>query len=196
MMRGRAAPAALPAQSFSPMATSDPATTIPSSEEVPTVLTRDEEGHRPAAGTSPWKLAWRRLRRNRVAILFLVILILVFAAALLAPVWAEEVAKTGPNDNHLSDTITVDGEQKNVVDFDGVPIGPQYFGADGRYFLGADGNGRDVMVRLLYGARNSLFIGLTAALITVILAVTLGLLAGYFRGGTDFVISRGLDILW
>jgi peptide/nickel transport system permease protein len=77
-----------------------------------------------------------------------------------------------------------------------VPIGPQGFAADGRYILGADGNGRDVMVRLLYGARNSLFIGLTASLITVTLAVLLGLLAGYFRGWVDAVISRGLDILW
>jgi len=178
------------------MATSDPATTIPSSEEIPTVLTRDEEGHRPAAGTSPWKLAGRRLWRNRVAIFFAVIFLIIIVSALLAPVWADSVAKTGPNDNHLSDTITVNGEQKNVVEFDGVPIGPQWFGADGRYFLGADSNGRDVMVRLLYGARNSLFIGLTASLITVLLAVTLGLVAGYFRGWVDFVITRGMDVLW
>jgi peptide/nickel transport system permease protein len=68
--------------------------------------------------------------------------------------------------------------------------------ADGRYFLGADGSGRDVMVRLLYGARNSLFIGLTAALITVLMAVTLGLLAGYYRKWVDAVISRGLDVMW
>ena len=52
------------------------------------------------------------------------------------------------------------------------------------------------MVRLLYGARNSLFIGVTAAFITLLLAVTLGLLAGYFRGWVDAVISRGLDVLW
>src|SRR3712207_382603 len=126
MMRGRAAPAALPTQLSPCMATSDPATTIPSSEEIPTVLTRDEEGHRPAAGTSPWKLAWRRLRRNRVAVFFFVVLVAVIASALLAPVWADSVAKTGPNDNHLSDVITVGGEQKNVVEFDGVPIGPQW----------------------------------------------------------------------
>ena len=52
------------------------------------------------------------------------------------------------------------------------------------------------MVRLLYGARNSLLIGIAAALITTLLAVILGTLAGYFRGWTDAIISRGLDVLW
>jgi peptide/nickel transport system permease protein len=52
------------------------------------------------------------------------------------------------------------------------------------------------MVRLLYGARNSLFIGITATIITLLLAVTLGLLAGYFRGWVDQVISRGFDVMW
>ena len=69
--------------------------------------------------------------------------------------------------NHLTDTITVDGKSKNVVGLDGVPIGPQWFKADGKFFLGADRNGRDVMVRLLYGGRNSLLIGFSAALITM-----------------------------
>ena len=50
------------------------------------------------------------------------------------------------------------------------------------YFLGADGNGRDVMVRLLYGGRNSLFIGVVATIITPVFATILGLVAGYFRG--------------
>jgi peptide/nickel transport system permease protein len=87
----------------------------------------------------------------------------------------------------------VDGKKTQVVSFDGVPIGPTW---SGKFFLGADGNGRDVMVRLLYGARNSLFIGIVATLITTLLAVTLGVLAGYFRGWVDAGISRGLDIMW
>jgi peptide/nickel transport system permease protein len=52
------------------------------------------------------------------------------------------------------------------------------------------------MVRLLYGARNSLFVGGIAAVITTLFAVLLGLLAGYFRGWTDALISRGLDVMW
>ncbi|MDQ5807831.1 MAG: ABC transporter permease, partial [Actinomycetota bacterium] len=113
-----------------------------------------------------------------------------------APLWSDHVAKTGPNNTHLTDEIKVGDETKFVVAEDGVPIGPQGFAADGRYFLGADTSGRDVMVRLLYGARNSLFIGLTASIITICLAVMLGMLAGYYRGWVDAVISRGLDILW
>ncbi len=111
----------------------------------------------------------RRLRRNKVALAFGVLFILLVLACLAAPLWADHVAKTGPNENHLSDTITVDGETKNVVELDGVPIGPQWLKADGKFFLGADPNGRDIMVRLLYGGRNSLMIGIAAALLTTIL---------------------------
>ena len=158
----------------------------------------EDEAERAAApaGVSPWHVALRRLRRNRVAIGFGVLFFLLVAIALVAPLFAESVAKTGPNTNHLADTIEVGDETVNVVEFDGVPIGPQGLRAGGRYMLGADGNGRDVMVRLLYGARNSLFIGLIASLITVTLAVSLGMLAGYFRGWVDAIISRGLDVLW
>jgi peptide/nickel transport system permease protein len=147
-------------------------------------------------GLGPWKLGLRRLRRNKVALLFGLLFVLLVAACALAPVWADKVAKTTPTANHLSDTINVDGESKNVVGLDGVPIGPQYFKADGKFFLGADGNGRDIMVRLLYGGRNSLFIGLTAAFITVLLSIALGVVSGYFRGSTDAVIRTGLDIMW
>jgi peptide/nickel transport system permease protein len=52
------------------------------------------------------------------------------------------------------------------------------------------------MVRLLYGGRNSLFIGLTAAFITVILSIFLGVVSGYFRGATDAVLRTVLDIMW
>jgi peptide/nickel transport system permease protein len=148
------------------------------------------------AAASPWRTVWRRLRRNRVAMTFGGIFAALIASALLAPLYATHVAKTGPNTNHLSDTIVVDGRRENVVALDGVPIGPQWLAAGGRYVLGADRNGRDVLVRLLYGARNSLFIGITASLITAVLAVLAGLLAGWFRGWVDAVISRGLDVLW
>jgi peptide/nickel transport system permease protein len=147
-------------------------------------------------GLGPWKLGLRRLRRNKVALLFGLLFVLLVAACALAPVWADKVAKTTPTANHLSDTINVDGESKNVVGLDGVPIGPQYFKADGQFFLGADGNGRDIMVRLLYGGRNSLFIGLTAAFITVLLSIALGVVSGYFRGSADAVIRTALDIMW
>ena len=87
----------------------------------------------------------------------------------------------------------MDGKKKDVVSPDGVPIGPTY---QGEYFLGADGNGRDTAVRLLYGGRNSLIIGIAAALITAVLSVILGILSGFFGGVTDSVISRSMDVVW
>jgi peptide/nickel transport system permease protein len=89
--------------------------------------------------------------------------------------------------------VTVSGEKRDVVTPEGVPIGPTW---SGRFFLGADSNGRDTMVRLLYGGRNSLLIGVAAALITTFLSVVLGLVAGYFRGFSDAVISRSMDVIW
>jgi peptide/nickel transport system permease protein len=147
-------------------------------------------------GLGPWKLGLRRLRRNKVALLFGFLFVLLVVSCALAPVWADKVAKTTATANHLSDIIKVDGKDKNVVGLDGVPIGPQWLKADGKFFLGADRNGRDIMVRLLYGGRNSLFIGITAALITTLLSIVLGVVAGYFRGATDTVIRALLDIMW
>jgi len=146
---------------------------------------------------SPWRIAYRRLRSNRVALAALGLFVAIVVFVLAAPLWANEVAHTGPNATHTVEKITVDGERRDVVSPDGTPIGPVWLGADGRFFLGADGRlGRDEMVRLMYGGRTSLFIGLAAALITTLLAVGLGLLAGYFRGWTDAVISRLLDVIW
>ena len=147
-------------------------------------------------GLGPWRLGLRRLKRNKVALFFGALFIVLVLACLAAPIWADKVAKTSVNTNHLSDTITVDGKQKNVVGLDGVPIGPQYWKADGKFFLGADRNGRDIMVRLLYGGRNSLLIGITAAMITTVLSILLGLVAGFFRGPADTAIRVLLDILW
>ena len=144
-------------------------------------------------GGSPLRLAARRLRRDRGALAFGVIFLLLVTACLAAPLWANEVAHTTVSQNHLTDTVEQDGEQVNVVGFDGVPIGPTW---EGEFFLGADQNGRDNMVRLLYGGRNSLLIGVIAALITTLLGVLIGVLAGYFRGWTDAVISRAMDIIW
>lgn len=114
-----------------------------------------------------------------------------------APLWADHVADTGPNQEHTVDKVTVDGVEKDVVTPEGKPIGPQWFGAGGKFFLGADSRlGRDEMVRLMYGGRTSLQIGITAALIATILAVILALLAGYFRGWVDGLIARTLDVIW
>ena len=144
-------------------------------------------------GRSPWFLAWERLRRNKVALAFGVLFILLVLFCLAAPLWADHVAHTGPNQNHITDRIVVDGQQTYVVAPDGTPLGP---GLRGRYLLGADQNGRDVMVRLMYGGRTSIYIGVVAAVITTVFAVAIGLLSGYYRGWIDSVLSRIMDVVW
>src|SRR4029079_14316748 len=147
-------------------------------------------------GLGPWRLGLRRLKRNKVALLFGALFVVLVLSCIAAPLGADKVAKTTVNANHLSDTITVDGKEKNVVGLDGVPIGPQWMKADGKFFMGAARNGRDIVVRLLSGGRNSLEIGIIAAMITTVLSIVLGLIAGFFRGPLDTIIRVLLDILW
>lgn len=158
-------------------------------------------------GKSPWVLAWRRLRRNYVALAFLVLFVLIVVLCLLAGPYADHVAKTGPNSNHLGETFTRDGKQVAVVSkggftdnnefvAGGIPVGPQLWHAGGRYVFGADNQGRDVAVRLLYGGQNSLKIGIGSAVVCTALALLLALLAGYFGGWVDWLISRAFDLIW
>ncbi|HEV7741178.1 MAG TPA: ABC transporter permease [Pseudolysinimonas sp.] len=158
----------------------------------PGVLAAEDRRDR-VAGLGPWRLALRRLRRNRVALAFAALFVLIVLICLAAPLYANHVAHTDPFKNHLTDTIVINGQTKDVVAPDGVPIGPTYHG---RFFLGADGNGRDIAVRLLYGGRTSLLVGVGAALGTILLSILVGTLAGYFRGWPDALLSRALDILW
>ncbi len=147
----------------------------------------------PIAGAGPWQLAWRRLKRNRVALAFGGLFLVLVTISLAAPLYSDHVAGISPDKNNLTGKIERGGKQVDVVSPEGIPIGP---GLSRRYLLGADTNGRDVAVRLLYGGRNSLFVGFTSALLTVLLATSLGLLAGYFRGKTDVLIRSLFDILW
>jgi peptide/nickel transport system permease protein len=156
----------------------------------------DTDGVNPDRG-GPWKIAGRRLRRNYLALFSLLVFIVIVVCCLLAPVWANHVAHTGPDETHTLEKLHEGGETKEVVEVTGKAIGPQWFSAGGKFFLGADGHlGRDEMVRLLYGGRASLFIGFAAAVITIVLAVVFGLLSGYFGGWTDTVITRVFDVIW
>ena len=170
-----------------------------------------EREHGPIQGKSPWYLAWRRLRRNVVALVALVVFLLIIGVCLMAPWYAENVAGTGPNNTHLTDTIMVDGEEVEVISAGGVVkdpetglitgvkevtvLGPQLWHADGKYVLGADTLGRDVAVRVLYGGQNSLKIGIGSALICTFLATLLALVAGYFGGWIDWLITRVFDLI-
>ncbi|HET7053815.1 MAG TPA: ABC transporter permease [Solirubrobacterales bacterium] len=148
-------------------------------------------------GRSPWYPAYRRLRRNRIALAAAALFVTILVFVLAAPLWAHDVAHTTPNATHTLEKVEADGEQREIVNREGKPVGPLWLAADGRFFLGADGTlGRDEMVRLMYGGRISILIGFSATLLAILLATVLGLLAGYYRGWPDAVISRSLDVIW
>ena len=170
-----------------------------------------EEGGRGIEGKSPWFLAWRRLRRNWVGLSALAVFLLIVLACFLAPVYAAHVSGMSPNDTNVGGTITVDGKTVDVVSSGGVttgpngeiqvkaggvPIGPQWWHAGGQYVLGADSLGRDIATRILYGGRNSLQVGIISAVICAIFSIMLALLAGYFGGASDWIISRSFDLIW
>jgi peptide/nickel transport system permease protein len=167
-------------------------------------LAADEEGA--IEGKSPWLLAWRRLRRNYVAIGFFFLFVAIVVLCLCAPLYAHHVAHTGPNTGHLGETFTRDGKQVQIVSkggfvngqfiAGGIPVGPQLWHAGGKYVFGADGQGRDVAVRLLYGGLNTLLVGIGSAVICTFFAILFALLAGYFGGKTDWIIARGFDLIW
>jgi peptide/nickel transport system permease protein len=145
------------------------------------------------APVGPFRLASQRLLRNKIALIFGALFIVILVLCLLAPVYADHIAHSGPNDEHISEIIKVHGKATNVVSLTGVPIGPTWHS---KFFFGADLSGRDIAVRLLYGGRNSLEIGVLATVITMIGAIVLGVPAGFFRGPVDTVISRLLDLIW
>jgi peptide/nickel transport system permease protein len=139
---------------------------------------------RPAAakaveGRSPWRLAWVRLRRDKVAITSSVVICLIILAALLAPLIAHLVGH-GPNTQFRTTGLTPDG----------IPVGP-----GSRFFFGTDDLGRDVFIRVIYGGRISLLAGVVAAGLAVAVGVVIGLTAGYFSGAVDSVLSRFMDVV-
>jgi peptide/nickel transport system permease protein len=145
------------------------------------------------AGVGPYKLAMRRLRRNKTALAFGALFLLIVVLCLCAPLYAKHIAHTTPSANHITDTVNVRGHEVNVVSPEGIPTGPTW---TGKFLLGADSNGRDVAVRLLYGGRNSLEIGFIATFISCLLATIIALIAGFYRGVVDGVLSRTLDLIW
>src|SRR5258708_1500619 len=92
------------------------------------------EGEELPPGIGPYQLAWRRLRRNKVALAFGGLFLLVVILCLLAPVYAHDIAHTGPNDEHIDTALSKVG----------LPIGPTW---TSKFFLCADDVGRDGAAR-------------------------------------------------
>ena len=146
-----------------------------------------------------WEQVWLRLKQDRVAIaggIFIVALILV--AFVVAPLAAARLGH-GPND--INSLGGLDAQSQ-------LPVGPwttvstePYPGAPGKfedtlYILGADSQlGRDMFLRLLYGAQTSLEVAILATLLSVSIGLAMGLIAGYYRGSVDTVVSRLTEIV-
>jgi peptide/nickel transport system permease protein len=142
-----------------------------------------EVGAAPASmkieGRSPWRLAYERLRADRAAKIALGTILVIVLLAILAPVFAKLVGH-GPNQQFIDI-----GENAN-----GGPVPPS-----GTFWLGTDNNGRDLFIRILYGARVSLAVGVLATMISVAIGVLLGLTAGFIGGFVDTVIARVIDVM-
>jgi peptide/nickel transport system permease protein len=167
-------------------------------EPEPEVHLAPGESVREISGRSPWRIAGRRLIRNKLAIASLVLFLLIVVVSLLAPVYASDIANTDPFTSNVTGTTVVDGKRVEVLKqgssgLGETPIGPTWHS---NYFAGADNQGRDVMARVLYGGRASLQISVASALICCVIALLLGLIAGFFRGWTDSVLSRVMDLIW
>jgi peptide/nickel transport system permease protein len=127
-------------------------------------------------GRSQWQLTWRRLRHDKVAVGSGIVILAMVALAIAAPAFAA-LTGHGPTQQFNSGTA-----------MNGIPVGP------GRAFwLGADEQGRDLFVRILYGARVSLFVGIVTTAIGAAIGVAVGLMSGYFGGWVDTALARAID---
>jgi len=122
-------------------------------------------------GRSQWGELWRRLRRNRPAVVGLIIAALLYVTALFAP----RLAPYGYDEQNL----------------DAVEQPPSW-----AYPLGTDEVGRDLLSRIIWGTRSAAFVSITVTLVNLALGVPLGTLAGYSRGWVDTLIMRLADILF
>jgi peptide/nickel transport system permease protein len=135
-------------------------------------------GHQVTA-RSPLSLFWRRLRQDRVATVALAIVVLAVLVAIFAPLIVKVVGAPDPN-----------LQNPDLLDDFGSPSGPT-----AENWLGVDQRGRDVFSRVVYGARISLLVAFVSTAIVVLTGVVLGLVAGYYRGWVDSLLTRAMDVM-
>jgi ABC-type dipeptide/oligopeptide/nickel transport system permease subunit len=131
------------------------------------------------AARSPLSLFWRRLRQDRVALAALAFIVLLLVVAVAAPL-VVKVAGAPPPDQ----------QSTSALDQFGTPTGPS-----GAHLFGVDQLGRDVFSRVVYGARVSLEVAFVSTGIAVVVGTAMGMVAGFYRGWVDTVLSRLMDVL-
>jgi ABC-type dipeptide/oligopeptide/nickel transport system permease subunit len=131
------------------------------------------------AARSPLELFWRRLREDRVALVALGFICLLIVVALTAPLIVEMVGAPKPS-----------VQNSKALDEFGSAAGPSRHN-----LLGTDDVGRDIFSRVVYGTRVSLTVAILATGIALFLGVAAGLFAGFYRGWTDSILSRGMDVI-
>jgi peptide/nickel transport system permease protein len=157
------------------VATTDPTLLTGSAPEVSTEVATVGG----VVGRTPWQLFWLRFKQDRAALLGLGFIALLVIIALSAPLISKYVIHHGPNELF----------RDRVTDI-GLPKGPTK-----EFWFGSDTVGRDVFVRTLYGTRTSLLVAVLATGISLVIGVTLGVIAGFRGRWVDTLISRGIDIV-
>jgi ABC-type dipeptide/oligopeptide/nickel transport system permease subunit len=150
------------------------------SGELLEVLAPGEGGSRVIKGRSPFSLAFDRLRRDRGAMISLIVIILIIGVAVAAPLFG---VLTGHGPNHQYRGL-------NALSKTGQPHAPS-----STFWFGTDDQGRDILVRTAYGARISLMVGFGATAITIGVGLLVGLVTGYFGGIVDTVLARVIDMV-
>jgi ABC-type dipeptide/oligopeptide/nickel transport system permease subunit len=128
---------------------------------------------------SPRQLFWRRFRQDKVAVVSGIIILALIALAIFAPLVVKILGLPGPN-----------VQNPNLTDEFGAPLGPSW-----SHPFGVDQLGQDVMSRVIYGTRVSLIVGIVGTAISTLIGVTVGLLAGFFKGPVDTALSRLVDVV-
>ncbi len=130
-------------------------------------------------GRSPLQLFWRRLRQDRVALVSLGFIVFLIVIALAAPLVVSLLGLPGPDVQNL-----------NLTDSFGSPLGPTL-----AHPFGVDQLGEDVMSRVIYGTRVSLEVGIIGTGISTVIGVVVGMVAAFYRGWVDMLLSRFMDIV-